>query len=183
MNNLEQFRKIPLFDDLDEHALKSLADRAQIQRYAPDERIISQADNVQAFFVVLSGRVKIFRSNAEGKEQIMYIVGQGQPFCFCTAFTNHPYPVNVNALEQSTVSSIPAQHMEDIALKEPLLLLKIMQILTRRLLDSMNMIESLSLHGITKRVASFLLLAESTSPIINEHPGLYYLSHARTFPK
>ena len=127
----------------------------------PTSEIVSQSDKIQAFFIVMSGHVKIFRSNEDGKEQILYLVQEGQPFCFCTAFTDKPYPVNVTALEKSLVATIPASDMEDLARMEPLLLLKIMQTLAGRLLEAMNMVESLALRGTQERIAHFLMHAET----------------------
>ena len=160
MNAYKLLRQIPLFVDLDDDAVQALAIRAQLRSYQSGERIVSQSDKIQAFFVVLSGQVKIFRSNEDGKEQILYLVQKGQPFCFCTAFTNKPYPVNVTALEESWVANIPASDMEDLARKEPMLLLKIMQTLAGRLLETMNMVESLALQGTSDRIAYYLLQAE-----------------------
>ena len=61
------------------------------------------------------------------------------------------------------MADIPAEAMEDLARKEPMLMLKIMQTLASRLLEAMNMVESLALHGTRQRIASFLLHAESCS--------------------
>ena len=155
--------RIPLFADLDRDAVQALASRARITEYKAGARIVSQAEKIQAFYIILSGQVKIFRSNPEGKEQNLYLIKEGQPFCFCTAFTDKPYPVSVTALEPSCVADVPASAMEDLARKEPLLLLKIMQTLASRLLETMNMVESLALHGTRERIASFLLHAESCS--------------------
>jgi len=163
MNAYKLLRQIPLFTDLDDDALHALADRARIRVFKTNERIVSRSEDIQAFFIVLSGRVKIFRSNAEGKEQILYLVEKGQPFCFCTAFTDRPYPVNVDALDESVVADIPACDMEDIARNEPMLLLKIMQTLAGRLLEAMNLVESLALRGTQERIAHFLLDAEACS--------------------
>ncbi len=164
MDSFEQLRKISLFNDLSSDVVRSLAARAHVCTYGGGQRIVSQADKVQAFFIVLSGRVKISRSNSEGKEQILYVVNGGQPFCFCSAFTDKPYPVDVETMEQSLIARIPAKEMEDMARREPLLLLGMLQVLSGRLLDAMNMVESLSLHDVTKRVACFLLHAEKMSP-------------------
>lgn len=163
MNAYEMLRQIPLLANLDDDAVQALADRARMRIYGSGERIVSQSDAIQAFFIVLSGHVKIFRSNEDGKEQILYLVQEGQPFCFCTAFTDKPYPVNVTALEESRVAAIPAADMEDLARREPLLLLKILQTLAGRLLETMNMVESLALRDTQERIAHFLMHAETCS--------------------
>ncbi|MBG0789795.1 MAG: Crp/Fnr family transcriptional regulator [Desulfovibrionaceae bacterium] len=164
MDNVRLLRRVPLFSGLDEDAVQALADRARIAEYKAGERIVSQSEKIQAFYIILSGRVKIFRSNSEGKEQTLYLIEEGQPFCFCTAFTDQPYPVSVTALEPSCVADIPASAMEDLARREPLLLLKIMQVLASRLLEAMNMVESLALQDTRQRIAAFLLHAESCAP-------------------
>ncbi|AMK12554.1 MAG: Crp/Fnr family transcriptional regulator [Pseudodesulfovibrio sp.] len=161
MSTYENLRRIPLFTGLNDQALQALADRARMSEYGAEERIVSQSDDVQAFFIVLSGRVKISRSSPRGKEQILYLVEEGQPFCFCTAFTDRPYPVDVTALEPSLVAMIPARDMEDLARNAPGLMLKIVQILSGRLLEAMNLVEALALQGTQERIAGFLLHAES----------------------
>jgi CRP/FNR family transcriptional regulator len=178
MDNFRLLRRIPLFAGLEDEAVRALASRAETNVYAPGERIISQSDETQAFFIVLSGRAKIFRGTPEGKEQTLYLVEAGQPFCFCTAFTDKPYPVNVTALEKSRVASVPSEDMEDLARREPLLLLKIMQTLAGRLLETMNLVESLALHGTQKRIARFLRHSEGCCAARPGEPFTLHISHA-----
>lgn len=177
MNRELMLSRIPLFADLDRDAVRALAARARISEYKAGERIVSQAEDIQAFYIILSGQVKIFRSNPDGKEQILYLIEESQPFCFCTAFTDKPYPVSVTALEPSCVADIPAAAMEDLARREPMLLLKIMQTLAGRLLEAMNMVESLALHGTRQRIAAYLLHAESCSPTGPGEPFTLPIQH------
>jgi CRP/FNR family transcriptional regulator len=79
----------------------------------------------------------------------------------CTAFAVDSFPANAMALEESGILRIPGPVMEAVAMKEPRLLLNIIQILSRRLKESMTLIESLSLKEIPQRLASFLLHALS----------------------
>ena len=161
MDAYSLLRKMELFADLSDRAVRSLSGWAQTLTYEKGERIADRHDAIQAFFLTASGKIKISRSSPDGKEQIFYLVGAGQPFCLCTAFSRAPYPVDVKAVARSTVVRIPSENMEELAREEPILLLRIMQTISQRLLDSMNLIESLSLHSIPQRVASFLLQAEA----------------------
>ncbi|MEF2229329.1 MAG: Crp/Fnr family transcriptional regulator [Pseudodesulfovibrio sp.] len=177
MKNYTLLRGIPLFADLDDDAVRALAERAAVRDCEAEERIVNQSESIQAFYLVLSGRVKIFRSNAEGKEQILYLIAAGQPFCFCTAFTDTPYPVSVTALEKSRVADIPASAMEDLARQQPLLLLKIMQTLASRLLEAMSLVDSLSLLGTRERVAAFLLHEEAAARAGEGRAFILSISH------
>lgn len=177
MDAAEMLRRVPMLTDLAPEDRARLAERAVIREYGAGERIISQEDESRAFFVVLSGRVKIYRSNLEGKEQILYLVDEGQPFCFCTAFTDHPYPVSVDALEHSWVAAIPSPAMEELAQKHPQLMLKIIQTLSGRLLEAMNLVEALALQGTRERVAFFLLNLEAGASAAAGEPFLLPVSH------
>lgn len=66
------------------------------------------------------------------------------------------FPASAMAIEESTVLLIPGTVMESIAKQEPALLFNIIQILSQRLKNSMELIESLALKEIPERLASFL---------------------------
>ena len=71
---------IPLFNGLPEdqlHAIKQIAVEKKVNK---GQAIFSEGDEGKGFFVVLEGRVKIYKVSAEGKEKILHIFGQGQPF-------------------------------------------------------------------------------------------------------
>jgi CRP/FNR family transcriptional regulator len=120
---------------------------------------IGETDPAHAFYVIVTGQVKLYKSSPEGKEQTLYLLRPGDPFGMCTAFAIDSFPANAMALEESGVLMIPGPVMETVATSEPRLLMNIIQILSDRLKESMTLIESLSLKEIPQRLASFLLHA------------------------
>jgi CRP/FNR family transcriptional regulator len=116
-----------------------------------------ESDQVRAFYLVISGRVKIYKSSAEGKEQTMYIFGSGEPFCLRTAFADEPFPANAQALEDSLVLAVPSAQMEKLARTQPTLMFNMVTVLSRRLKESMQLVESLALKEIPERLAAFIL--------------------------
>ena len=118
------------------------------------------------------------RARRKEREQTLYLLGPGDPFGMCTAFAIDSFPVNAMALEESGILLIPGQIMETIAMKEPRLLLNIIQVLSDRLKESMTLIESLSLKEIP--AAARLLPAPcpdqgwrtgNEPPGIDDHPA------------
>ena len=95
----------------------------------------------------------------------MQLLGPGDPFGLCTAFATNSFPANAMAIVESSVLLIPGTVMEETARQEPAILFNIIQILSQRLKDSMEMIESLALKEIPGRLASFLchMLPEVTA--------------------
>ncbi len=157
MDILERMKKIDLFQGVSSEALRVLAAQALYRKYVPQEMVIGEADFIRSFYIVLEGRLKLYKSSPEGREQTIQLLGPGDPFGLCTAFATEAFPVSAMALEPSAVLLIPGTLVETVALQEPRLLLNIIQILSRRLQNSMALIESLALKEIPARLASFLL--------------------------
>ncbi len=157
MIGLSLLREMQLFHGLDDAALTPLTGASRLERLAPGELVFQQDDAVALFYVLVDGQMKITRSTAGGKEQTLYIVEPGEPFCFCTIFGIVRQPVNAMALKPSTVLALSGDVLERSARDNPVFLLNILEILNRRLMNSMQMIEDLALRGIPQRLASFLL--------------------------
>jgi CRP-like cAMP-binding protein len=157
MDLLKQIQRLKLFEGVPAEKLQALAEHVRYRTYRAGEMFIGETDAVHAFYVVISGQIKLYKSSPEGKEQTLYLLRTGDPFGMCTAFAIDTFPANAMALEESGILLIPGQAMEAIAMKEPRLLVNIIQILADRLKESMTLIESLSLKEIPQRLASFLL--------------------------
>jgi CRP-like cAMP-binding protein len=159
MDLLKQMQKLALFQEVPADKLKVLAEGALYRTYKAGEMLIGETDPVRAFYVVITGQVKLYKLSAEGKEQTLNLLGPGDPFGMCTAFAVDSFPANALAIEESGLLLIPGPLMESIAMKEPRLLVNIIRILSERLKASMALIESLALQEIPQRIASFLIQA------------------------
>jgi CRP/FNR family transcriptional regulator len=116
---------------------------------APDEK-------VKALFIIVWGKIKMFRIFPDGHEQTIYIFGAGEPFCI-TALEDGTFPASASALEDTRVLMLPSDVMESVAKSEPSLIFNLMTVLIRRLKESMSIIEMLSMKEIPQRLASWLL--------------------------
>lgn len=157
MDVLKRMQTLALFQGVPAEKLKALAERALYRTYKAGEMFIGETDPAHAFYVIITGQVKLYKSSPEGREQTLNLLGPGDPFGMCTAFAIESFPANAMALEESGILLIPGPVMEAIAMKEPRLLVNIIQILSDRLRESMTLIESLSLKEIPQRLASFLI--------------------------
>jgi CRP/FNR family transcriptional regulator, dissimilatory nitrate respiration regulator len=157
MDLLKRMQTLALFQGVTPEKLKALAERALYRTYKAGEMFIGDTDPAHAFYVIMTGQVKLYKSSPEGREQTLNLLGPGDPFGMCTAFAIESFPANAMALEESGILLIPGPVMEAVAMKEPRLLVNIIQILSNRLRESMSLIESLSLMEIPQRLASFLI--------------------------
>jgi len=155
----QQISGIGLFKGVRPENMSLLTARATYKKYEANQMVIGETDQVRAFYVVISGQLKLSRSSSEGKEQTLSLLGPGEPFGLCTAFATESFPASAIAIEQSVLMIIPGEIVEAVAMKEPALLLNIIQILSRRLKESMTLIESLALKEVPQRLSSFFLHA------------------------
>lgn len=124
--------------------------------HQPGEVIVSERQKVRGFFLLVSGRAKMFKTSARGREQTLYFFSPGEPFCLCSAFHAEHSPASVAVLEPSRIVSLSMSAFESIAGQDPALLFNIVRVLSTRLRQSMELIESLSLREIPQRVAAYL---------------------------
>ena len=79
MDILEYMASSPLFQGLPRENLKDLATLVVDQVYRRGQLIFSEGDDGIGFYVIISGRAKIFKLSLGGKEQILHIFGPGEP--------------------------------------------------------------------------------------------------------
>lgn len=145
-----------LFRGVEEPVLAALAEAAVLRSYGRGEIIFHKEDAKVLFYALVEGRVKIFRATAGGKEQTLYLVEPGDPFCLCALLGGKGQPVSASAMVPSKALVIAGKALLDAGRESPELLRNIISILNRRLMTSMQMVEDLALRDIPQRLASML---------------------------
>jgi CRP/FNR family transcriptional regulator len=150
---------IELFSRLPRPQVEKLARVAVVKDFEAGEIIVTESEPRRGFHVVLEGRVKVFKASPDGKEQTVFVFGGGEPFCLCGAFGDEGHLASAAALAPSRVLALQPAGVETLAREEPTLLMAMVSLLSRRLKESLELIESLSLRGLPARLAAFLLQA------------------------
>lgn len=157
MDLVHQIARLPLFQGLEP---KQYADLAMIlvdQVFKRGEEIFYEDEEATGFYVIVSGRVKIFKLSADGKEQILHIFGPGEPIGEVAVFTGRRFPANAQAMEESRVFFFPRQEFINLIQKDPSLALNMLAVLSQRLRRFSTLIENLSLKEVPARLATHLL--------------------------
>lgn len=148
---------IPLFEGLSASDLDGLDKVVVMQTMERGQTIFSEGDEGRGFYVVHTGRVKIYKLSPEGKEQILHILGPGQPFGEAAVFAGKAFPAHALALEKGRTLYFPRTAFIDLVKKNPSLALNMLASLSRRLHQFAGLIEALSLKEVPGRLASYLL--------------------------
>ena len=154
---IKQLAGMPLFAGLSKAQYEALA-RIGIRRsFRKGERIFSEGDDGIGFYMVVEGRVKIFKVSAEGKEQILHLFGPGESFGEVSVFTGRGFPADAVAALQTTLLFFPRMAFSALIQKDPALALNMLGQLSMRLRHFADLIEDLSLKEVPGRLAKYLL--------------------------
>ena len=148
---------IPLFEGLSGKQYDELADIGVDRSYKRGEIIFAEGDEGTGFYVLISGKVKVFKLSPEGKEQILHVFGGGEPFGEASVFAGQRFPAHAEALEQSRVFFFPRAPFIELIKEDPSLALNMLAVLSRRLRKFTVLVEDLSLKEVPGRLAAYLL--------------------------
>ena len=147
----------PLFHGLPEDDLKRIRHIARDKFYNKGQTVFSEGDSGNGFYVVVAGKVKIYKSSLEGKEQILHIYGPGNPFGEVPVFSGEQFPANAQTLLKSHLLFFPRTAFIELIAKNPSLCLNMLAVLSMRLRQFTLQVENLSLKEVPGRLASYLL--------------------------
>jgi CRP/FNR family transcriptional regulator len=160
-NILNIISAIPLFNGLPDDQLSAIRQIAVEKKYTKGQTIFSEGDDTKGLFVVVDGRIKIYKVSSEGKEQILHIIEAGQSFGEVTVFTGQQLPANAQTLVKSRLLLFPRSAFVGLVSANPSLALNLLAIMSKKLRQFAAQIENLSLKEIPARLASYLIyLAE-----------------------
>ncbi len=157
MKIVEQIAAVPIFEGLPNDQLEELAMIALTQRLDRGQAIFAEGDPGSGFYVLLSGRVKIFKLSPDGKEQILHFMPPGEPFGEVAVFAGERFPAYAEAIEDSYALFFPRAGFMELIGKNPALGMNMMAVLARRLRKFATMIEALSLKEVPGRLADYFL--------------------------
>ena len=162
----------PLFGGLSREELTRIGSITQQKTYERGQAIFWEGDPGTGFYMVADGKVKIYKTSAEGKEQILHIYGPGNPFGEVPVFSGNRFPANAQALEKSRLLFFPRQDFIQLISRHPSLALNMLAVLSMRLRQFTVQVENLSLKEVPARLASYLvyLSKEQDSPAVVDLP-------------
>lgn len=152
-----ELRRCYLFSGLNRGELEKISKIAIYKKYVKGESIFSEGDRALGFFIVCSGKVKIFKLSSDGKEFILNVVSAGEPFAEAAIFSGESYPAYADSLTESRLLFIPRREFLALIEKYPKLSIKMLGTLSGIIRRFNRMIEELSLREVSCRVAKYLL--------------------------
>lgn len=151
-----------LFAGLSEPELRNLTTRTVRKLFSAGELIFSEGEPCNGLHIVSRGHVRIFKTSANGREQVLAVNGPGDTVAELPVFDGGPFPASASAVEDSELAFISRRDFHAYCLEHPEVALKVLSVVGGRLRRLVGIIEELSFTTIRHRLISLLLkLAKS----------------------
>ena len=154
---LAVIRKAPVFSELDDRTLRAFVDQCNTLRFKAGAQVLRPSQEADRFFVVLSGRVKIYKLSPRGDQQILHLYGPGETFGEAAMWAKIPFPAHAEATEESRLLAVPRQTLRRAFAGSPELAMGMLAGLSKKLREFNLLIEQLSLKEVPQRLADLLL--------------------------
>jgi CRP/FNR family cyclic AMP-dependent transcriptional regulator len=150
-------KRVALFSGLTDSQIERLAAGSVRRGFPKGRTIVAEGEPSQSLYVLLSGRAKVQRSDTEGKEVILAVLGPGECFGEMSLIDDAPRSASVITIESCDFMSINKESFKSILQSSPEICMRIMKGLVKRLREADRKIETLALLDVYGRVARVLL--------------------------
>jgi CRP-like cAMP-binding protein len=172
-DNVSDLKGVQLFSDLTEEEITFISTRVTLREFQKGQTILFEEDANNYMYSVLKGEVKVYYSNAEGKESIVAFHGSGDSFGEVSLIDQQAIPAAVVATEKSLVAIVGREDFFEIVLSQPKVLNNLLLMLTGRLRHSWNQVRMLHLKDASFRVRTlFREMAEERGEAVAEGVSL-----------
>ncbi|MGE0875827.1 MAG: Crp/Fnr family transcriptional regulator [Burkholderiales bacterium] len=150
-------KAVPLFASCPDEQLRMLTPVVTRKSAPRGTMVMAAGDLTDSLYIVLSGRLKVMMSDADGKEVILSILGPGEFFGEMGLIDDSPRSASVVAIEACELLSISKRDFKNSLAENFDMTMAVMRGLVRRLRDADRKIGSLALLDVYGRVARLLL--------------------------
>jgi len=154
---IELLKQCPLFAGLKEEDIRRIKAIASLKRVGKKEILFSDGEEARGFYVILSGKIKLYKISPDGKEQILHVVSAPDAFAEAALFLEGSYPASAEALAESQLLFFPKRDFVRFIEQNPQLSINMIVSLSHFLRKFTSLIEELSLKEVSSRLAKYLI--------------------------
>ena len=150
-------RRVPLFAELSDQQLGAVAERVSRKRYERDATVFSEGDSCLELLIVEEGSVKLLKSAANGRQQLIGIERTGNTLAEVPVFDGGRYTATALVIEPTVLLRLEAEHFRKVCLQQPEVAIKLIKVLGHRMRQLERLGEELSFSTVRGRLIVHLL--------------------------
>ena len=136
-------KKVPLFDDLSQEAFVELVNRLSYHQHAAGSLIIREGDPGWSFYVIVEGKVRVYKDGRDGNELTLAHLGEGAFFGEMALLSGAPRTANVVAEDDTAILEVTDVVLRDLAQRHPPVIQSLKNFYRQRLLNNVMAISPL----------------------------------------
>src|SRR3990167_5167570 len=146
-----------VFCDLSAEYLSQINASKVTNKYSPRQVIFYDGNNPYGLYCVCSGKVKIFKMDSEGHQQIVRLAGPGDIMGYRCLLSNEPYMATAETIEESEICFIDKTTFTHILETHPKTAFHVMSALAHDLGNAEGQILNIVRKNVRERLAALLL--------------------------
>ena len=150
-------KNVELFNHLTDEQISELANQSREVQFRKNAILMTEGDAGESMYVIASGLVKVFVSDDDGKELVLYEQGEGAVIGDIALLDDEPRSASVATLENTTAVMISKTDFLRTMQSSPERAVGIIRSLTQRLRHATEGSRSLALDNVYRRLADKLL--------------------------
>ncbi|MCE3278088.1 MAG: Crp/Fnr family transcriptional regulator [Bacteroidetes bacterium] len=158
--NIENYhlKSSSLFDFLSSEETKLVKGKMVRKEYDRGEYLFKEQSFSRGIYIIRKGKVKIFQTNNEGKQSIVYIYKKGEYFGYRPILAKEPHPVSAVAMDNVVISFISKDLFLNLLEGSSTLANELLYTLSKEFSVWVNKMTIFSQYGVKERVALSLLI-------------------------
>jgi CRP/FNR family transcriptional regulator, cyclic AMP receptor protein len=150
-------RRAPLFDGLDEESARALRRQMTDIKLSRGEHLFLEGQDGDRLYVVLDGKIKLTRAAADGRENLLSVIGPGEMFGELSLFDPRPRTSTASAVTDATVAALAHDALRPWLLERPDVSMHMLRALAKRVRREFDVTADLVFTDVPGRVAKNLL--------------------------
>ncbi len=150
-------KQVPLFADLADEEVRELMTVARRRIFRAGEVIFHREDPGQVLYVIKEGKVKICLISPDGQEMTLTVLGKGEYFGEFALLDGLPRSTDAIASERVECYTLQRTDFHNAIMKNPKIAIQAMEVLSKRLRNTNQMVEDLIFLDVYGRVAKKLV--------------------------
>lgn len=156
MGKINCIKKLELFENLNDSELVNIKSFCTKKTYQVGEFLFFEHDLVDKIYIISSGRIKLSKLSANGKELTLGFAVNDAVFGEEALFSDELYTMNAEVVDESCVTICSKDDMEELFLNNPQIAVKVIRSLSKKLSHSTKQMSDLAFRNVRERLLSTL---------------------------
>lgn len=140
-----------------DQSIKALREGRNILKYKKKQSIYQEGNHPNSLFYVIKGKIKIFRTNDEGKELITGLYSEGDFLGYASLLEDTVYKENAETMDDTELAVIPRKDFDELTHANPQVTQRFIKLLANNVAEKEVQLLGIAYNSLRKKVAEALL--------------------------